>query len=174
MQKPYACLFFVYVKQERIKLACEQVHSCEFGENYISGGAPTSTVKPRFTDTRLIRTPDYYRQFAVPGERKPLHFLKIQPAYYGHLIITDSLLCPWGKKALTFSLKSTRLIRTPHYYGQFALSLGKESPYSFPKFNPLNTDIPLIWKLFKPPPVSALTGFDCNCMDHFEIVINFH
>lgn len=31
------------------------------------------------------------------------------------------------------------LIRTPHYYGQFALSLGKESPYILPKF-PLNTD----------------------------------
>ena len=27
-------------------------------------------------------------------------------------VITDSLLCPWGKKALTFSLNSTRLIRT--------------------------------------------------------------
>ena len=30
----------------------------------------------------------------------------------------------------------TRLIRTPHYDGQFDLYLGKESPYSFPpKFN---------------------------------------
>ena len=27
-------------------------------------------------------------------------------------VITDSLLCPWGKKALTFSLNSTCLIRT--------------------------------------------------------------
>ena len=33
---------------------------------------------------------------------------------YGYLIIyTDSLPCPWKKKALTFSLNSTRLIRTP-------------------------------------------------------------
>ena len=47
---------------------------------------------------------------------------------HGHLVIADSLLYPWGKKALTFSLNSTCLIRTPHYYGQFALSLGKESP----------------------------------------------
>ena len=52
------------------------------------------TVKPRCIDTRL------------------------------HLIITDSFLYRWGKKALTFSLNSTRLIRTPHYYGQFSLSLG--------------------------------------------------
>ena len=34
----------------------------------------------------------------------------------------------------------TCLIWTPHYYGQFALSLGKESPYIFAKFNPLITD----------------------------------
>ena len=52
------------------------------------------TVKPRCIDTRL------------------------------HLIITDSFLYRWGKKALTFSRNSTRLIRTPHYYGQFSLSLG--------------------------------------------------
>ena len=36
------------------------------------------------------------------------------PSYYGCLIIIDSLLCPWGKKALTFSLDSTHLIQTPH------------------------------------------------------------
>ena len=41
-----------------------------------------------------------------------------------------------------------RLIRTLHCYGQFALSLGKESPYIFLKFNPLNTDTPSIWTLF--------------------------
>ena len=38
-----------------------------------------------------------------------------------------------------------RLIRTPHYYGQLALSLEKENPYIFSKFNPLNTDTPLIY-----------------------------
>ena len=68
------------------------------------------------------------------------------PAEYGHLIyITDSLLCPWGKKTLTFSLKSTHLIGTSHYYyGQFAVSLGKENPYIFSKVNPLNTDTSLL------------------------------
>ena len=29
---------------------------------------------------------------------------------YGHLMTTDSLLCPWGKKALTFSRNSTRVL----------------------------------------------------------------
>ena len=72
----------------------------------------TCAVKPCFTDTRLIRTPQYYEQFALSP----------------------------GKEVPTFSLNSTRLIRTPQYYGQFALSLGKESLYFFSKFNPLNTD----------------------------------
>ena len=66
---------------------------------------------------------------------------------YGHPVNVDSLLCPWRKKALTFSLHSNRLIRTPHYYGQFALSLGKESAYIFSKFNPLNKDTPLMSSL---------------------------
>ena len=35
------------------------------------------------------------------------------PPQHGHLSITDSLLCPWRNKALTFSLNSTCLIRTP-------------------------------------------------------------
>ena len=34
------------------------------------------------------------------------------PALYRHIIITDSLFCPWGKKAPTFSLNLTRLTRT--------------------------------------------------------------
>ena len=37
-------------------------------------------------------------------------------------------------------LRSNPALRTPHYYGQFALSIGKESPYIFSWFNPLNTD----------------------------------
>ena len=44
----------------------------------------------------------------------------------------------------------TRLIRTPHYYGQFSLSMAKESPYIFSKFNLLNTDTPLI-RIFSMP-----------------------
>ena len=43
---------------------------------------------------------------------------------YGHLIITDSLLCPWENKTLI---------------------------YIFSKFNPLNTDTPLIQTLTIPP-----------------------
>ena len=39
------------------------------------------------------------------------HFMEIH--LYGHLIVTDSLLCPWEKKALTCSLNSTHLIQTP-------------------------------------------------------------
>ena len=48
----------------------------------------------------------------------------------------------------------TRLIRTPHYYGQFPLSLGWESPYIFSKFSPVNTET--FYGSF-----SIRTGFDC-------------
>ena len=33
---------------------------------------------------------------------------------------------------------------SPCYYGQFAVSIGKESRYIFYKFNPLNTDTSLL------------------------------
>ena len=74
----------------------------------------------------------------------------------------NSLLYPWGKKALTFSLKSTRLIQTPHYYGQFAVSLGKKAltfslkSTRFIRTHPVKTDT-----LYDP--LSALIrGFDCS------------
>ena len=46
---------------------------------------------------------------------------------------------------------------TSHYQGQFAPSLGKESPYISSKFNLLNTDTPLIRILSMAPSVSVLT-----------------
>ena len=54
-----------------------------------------------------------------------------------------------------------------HFYGQFSLSLGKESPYTFSKFNPLNMDTPLIQTLSMASSVSILKKFDC-------IFIPFH
>ena len=61
------------------------------------------TLKPHFTDTRLI----------------------------GHIIMADCLLCPWEKKPVT---------------------------YIFSKFNPLNTDTPIIQKHSMAPSVSILTA----------------
>ena len=49
----------------------------------------------------------------------------------------------------------TRLIRTTRY-GQFALSLGKESHHIFSKFNPLNTDT-----FYGPLSAPYQRGFDC-------------
>ena len=57
-----------------------------------------------------------------------------QTPLYGHPLNMDSLLCLWEKKALTFSLNSTRIIRTPHYTDTF--------------FGPF---------------LSVLTVFDCTC-----------
>ena len=50
----------------------------------------------------------------------------------------------------------THFIWTPRSYGQFALFVGKESPYILSKFNSLNTDN------FYAPSVSVLTGFDSS------------
>ena len=61
----------------------------------------------------------------------------------------------------------TCLIQTPHFYGQFALSLGKQSPYIFSKFNPLNTDTPFIRTLSIVSSLSVLTEFDCTL--HFTL-----
>ena len=55
----------------------------------------------------------------------------------------------------------TRLIQTHHYYGQFVLSLGKESPYIS-----LNS-ILWIWTLSVVSSVSVLTRFDC--IIHFKL-----
>ena len=46
---------------------------------------------------------------------------------------------------IIFRYSQTVRTRTPHYYGQFALSLRKENPYIFSKFNLLITDTPLIY-----------------------------
>ena len=59
------------------------------------------------------------------------------------------------------AFSGTRLIRTPRYYGQLALSLRKGSCYIFSKLKPLNTGTPLIRTFFMPPSVNVLSRFDC-------------
>ena len=44
------------------------------------------------------------------------------------------------RTTVKLSFTDTLLIQTPHYYGQFSLSLGKENPYIFSKFTSLNMD----------------------------------
>ena len=65
------------------------------------------------------------------------------------------------------------LIWTPHYYRQFALSLGKESPknYIFSNFNPLNTDTPLVRMLSMAPLVSILMGCGCTLAKCFFLTL---
>ena len=58
------------------------------------------------------------------------------------------------------------LVQKAYYYGQFALSLGKESPYTFSKFNLLNTDNLLIWTLSMAPLVSILKRLDYITLIH--------
>ena len=56
----------------------------------------------------------------------------------------------------------TRSIQKQHFYGQFALFLGKESAYIFSKINPLNTDTRLIRTLSMAHSMSVLTGIYCT------------
>ena len=48
------------------------------------------------------------------------------------------------------------LVQKAHYYGEFALSLGKETRYTFSKFNLLNTVNLLIWTLSMAPLVPKI------------------
>ena len=59
---------------------------------------------------------DFFGFWFLPPSDHTCHLKSIVPAWDRHLIITDSLLCPWGKKALTFSLNWTLSTRTPCYY----------------------------------------------------------
>ena len=70
-------------------------------------------------------------------------------------------------------LTDTHLIRSPHYYRQFALSIGKESPYSFSKFKPLITDTPLIQTLSMASSVSVETGIDCSRYHTVRVIVKF-
>ena len=51
------------------------------------------------------------------------------------------------------------------YFRQFALSLGKESPYIFSKFNLLNVDLLLMLTHSMAPSVSILIEFDYIYID---------
>ena len=50
---------------------------------------------------------------------------------------------------------ATRVLRKPCYYGQFSLSQGKECPYIFSKFNPINTDTSLLRTVSMAPSVQC-------------------
>ena len=76
-----------------------------------------------------------------------------------------------------FAFRDTHLIQTPHYHGLFALSLGKESPYIFSKFKPLNKDTPLIWIFSMASSVPLLTWFESineNSSHNKHQVLSFH
>jgi len=81
----------------------EGVVSIDPSARNIIAGEPMQGYDGVFV-VRLVKKQDVYVPFFILD-------LQSNPAYYRHLIITDSLLCLWGKKALTFSLNSTRLIQ---------------------------------------------------------------
>ena len=104
-----------------------------------------SSVKPRFTDTLLDPvymewgTPVYWGRFLLFCVPQNVKTKETNPTRPGSPLNVNRLL-----------------IWTPHYYGH-SVSLGKESPYIFSKFNPLYTDTLSIRKLSMVPSVSVLT-----------------
>ena len=90
-------------------------------------------------------------------------FLPLRLIVVFYKILTGLLFCrTWVTKWYKVVLQSNPPLQTPLHYRQFDLSLGKESPYIFSKFNPLNTDTLLIWSLPVVPSMFVLMGFDCN------------
>ena len=90
---------------------------------------------------------------------------------YWHQISSErsQYYCKWDKSGtVNPRLTDTRLIRTPQYYGQFDLSLGKESPCIS-----INSTR-LIRTLLFEPLVSALTGFDFNNFYFWLIFLTIH
>ena len=77
-------------------IICRFVHYISFSRPFPSCSKPLfqSEAKCKAIDTNFI-----------------LMQILSQIPRYEHLIITNSFLCPWGKKALSFSLNSTRFKR---------------------------------------------------------------
>ena len=82
----------------------------------------------------------------ITKEKMPWSFIK-----FSQLILKGNV-CRSLWRICTCILGLKRLIWTPYYYRQFVLSMGKESPYIFSKFNPLyNTDNPFNMGTFYGP-----------------------
>ena len=75
----------------------------------------------------------------------------------------------WNSATVKALFKDTHLIRTPHYYRQFSLSLGKKPDISS-TFNLLQTDTPLIQTFSLVHSVSILKVSNCI---YFFWIINF-
>ena len=103
------------------------------------------TIKPRFTDTRLIRTPrclvprglsfDENVRAKEGGKETTGFACRLYPSHGPLLFISSH-----SRFALASAKRKTKRLkrrRTPRYYGQFPLSLGKESRYMFSKLSSL-------------------------------------
>ena len=75
-----------------------------------------------------------------PMKRKKNWHRKFNPCYF-RIVSRGWVKLLYCLKIIVSDLQpDIRLIRTPHDYGQAALSLVKQSPYIFSKFNSLNTN----------------------------------
>ena len=107
----------------------------------------TPCLPPKFCITFV-----FYFSWVLHSSQEKLNFTRKTPrrlwnfstAKCGSYLRAAFISLKAGRKTRTVLtmvlLRSNPALQTPHYHGQFALSLGKESPYILSKFNPLNTD----------------------------------
>ena len=116
-----------------------------------------STVQsmPRFTDTRLIQTHHYFRQFALSlGRESPYIFSKCKP------FSTDTLLaCSTRSDSRAREKNSRRRKKNEGRVHLNSLPTYRRALLS-ERLEQANTL--LIWTISMAPLVSILTGFDCN------------
>ena len=97
---PYEAGYFFQVARLNFKTSRVSVYKCL---SLIVGFAVTVTIWPR----EVVSCRNF--PFLAVATFWAMSLVGIYP---GSASIMDSLLCPWEKKALTFSLYLTRLIRT--------------------------------------------------------------
>ena len=102
----------------------------------------------------------------LPREESPYFFSKFNPLNTPPHYYRQFALS-LGKEGPYFFSKFNQLNTAPHYYCQSAFSIEKESPYFFSKFNLLNTDILVIQTLG--PPQYLCIGFLYTIVDHTPV-----
>ena len=109
----------------------------------MAGLQPTSRRPCWFTRTKPFslrwELNSFFKQ--IGGEKLVVSYPALRTsALNGHLIITDSFLCSWGKKAFTFSLNVSRLIR---YTVRYILCVHPVNTDAF--YGPISVCINVIW-----------------------------
>ena len=110
-----------------------------------------------FVARRIWACGDSNLTSVTPVQRSITNWTSKPAGSWSCINLAPSLLASIGC-AVKLRFKDTLLVRTPHCYRQFSLSLVKVSPHSYFKFNPIKTDTPIIRTVSMAPSESVLAG----------------